>query len=140
MAGSLIQFAKSDASAYIVNLANQQGRLIMKRAFLSTFIGASALTLGLSVLPATATTTTAPADPTVPSATTTDPVNPAPAVDTTENDDLDEADAAGDRDFDWGWLGLLGLIGLAGLTRKHDEPVARYREPDEVSSSSNPRY
>jgi len=23
-------------------------------------------------------------------------------------------DETGDRDFDWGWLGLLGLAGLAG--------------------------
>jgi hypothetical protein len=40
-----------------------------------------------------------------------------------------------DRDFSWGWLGLLGLIGLAGLTRKREDP-ARYRDPNDVSSSS----
>ena len=42
----------------------------------------------------------------------------------------------GDRDFDWGWLGLIGLAGLAGLARKREEPV-RYREPNEVVSSSS---
>ncbi|MBW4617961.1 MAG: WGxxGxxG-CTERM domain-containing protein [Cyanosarcina radialis HA8281-LM2] len=40
-----------------------------------------------------------------------------------------------DNDFNWGWLGLLGLIGLAGLARKREEPT-RYRDPNEVSSSS----
>ncbi|HEY9874161.1 MAG TPA: WGxxGxxG family protein [Candidatus Obscuribacterales bacterium] len=41
----------------------------------------------------------------------------------------------GDRDFDWGWLGLLGLAGLAGLAKKREEPV-RYREHNEVTSST----
>ena len=36
----------------------------------------------------------------------------------------------GDRDFDWGWLGLIGLAGLAGLAKgKRSEPVA-YRDPN----------
>lgn len=40
----------------------------------------------------------------------------------------------GDRDFDWGWLGLLGLAGLAGLSRKREEAV-RYTEPNEMKLS-----
>ena len=27
----------------------------------------------------------------------------------------------GDRDWDWGWLGLLGLLGLAGLRGRSDD-------------------
>ncbi|MBW4638093.1 MAG: WGxxGxxG-CTERM domain-containing protein [Gloeocapsa sp. UFS-A4-WI-NPMV-4B04] len=46
--------------------------------------------------------------------------------------------ATGDRDFDWGWLGLLGLAGLAGLARKNEEPV-RYRDPD-TASRTGTRY
>lgn len=39
------------------------------------------------------------------------------------------ADDTGDRDFDWGWLGLLGLAGLAGLAgNKRREPTV-YRDP-----------
>ena len=41
-----------------------------------------------------------------------------------------------DNDFDWGWLGLLGLGGLAGLAgRKREEPV-RYRDSNEVGSTT----
>ncbi len=39
----------------------------------------------------------------------------------------------GDRDFDWGWLGLLGLAGLAGLAKKKEQPVT-YREPEVTST------
>lgn len=105
----------------------------MRHNFFSKFLGASVLTLGLTLsanLPASATT--APPTDTVPPADTTAPA-PIDATDDIET----EAD---DDGFDWGWLGLLGLIGLAGLARKEDDRVARYREPDEVSSSSNPRY
>lgn len=102
----------------------------MANTFLAKLVGVSALALGLTVLPSTLPASATATDPAAP--TTTDaPVNTAPAD---VNDDVE-----GDRDFDWGWLGLLGLIGLAGLTRKNDETVTRYREPDEVSSSG-PRY
>jgi hypothetical protein len=102
----------------------------MANTFLAKLVGVSALALGLTVLPSTL-----PA-----SATATDPAAPTTTgapVDATAPADVD--DVEGDRDFDWGWLGLLGLIGLAGLTRKHDDTVTRYREPDEVSSPG-PRY
>lgn len=49
--------------------------------------------------------------------------------------DVSNTDNTGDRDFDWGWLGLLGLAGLAGLARKREEPV-RYREREEVTTST----
>ncbi len=51
----------------------------------------------------------------------------------TTQDSTTQTQNTGDRDFDWGWLGLLGLAGLAGLAKKKEEPV-RYREP-EVSST-----
>jgi hypothetical protein len=110
------------------------GYLTMANTFLAKLVGVSALALGLTVLPSTLPASATATDPAAP--TTTDaPVNTAPAdIDNDVDDDVD-----GDRDFDWGWLGLLGLIGLAGLTRKHDDTVTRYREPDEVSSSG-PRY
>ena len=55
---------------------------------------------------------------------------------TAPNSDVSNTDSttSGDRDFDWGWLGLIGLAGLAGLAKKKEEPV-RYREPNEVTSS-----
>lgn len=56
-------------------------------------IGAGVISLSLAVLPLTLP---ASAQDAAPGAT---------AVETEQ----------GDRDFDWGWLGLLGLIGLAGL-------------------------
>ncbi|MCL1473885.1 WGxxGxxG family protein [Argonema antarcticum] len=95
----------------------------MKRSNLSKAVGAGILSLSLAtlpvVLPASAQTDTTPNR----TNTTTDYNNRSQGVDAER----------GDRDFDWGWLGLLGLIGLAGLARpKREEPV-RYREPDEVS-------
>ncbi len=95
----------------------------MKRSNLSKAVGAGLLSLSLAtlpaVLPASAQTNTSPNR----TNTTTDYNNRSQGT----NSDR------GDRDFDWGWLGLLGLAGLAGLARpKREEPV-RYREPDEVS-------
>ncbi|MDX2213888.1 MAG: WGxxGxxG family protein [Oculatellaceae cyanobacterium bins.114] len=109
----------------------------MQHNFLSKILGASVLALGLTIA------THLPA-----SATTAPPTDTAPSVDTTApapidaNTDVDTDTDAEDDGFDWGWLGLLGLIGLAGLNRKNDDRVARYREPDEVgsSTSSGPRY
>jgi len=36
---------------------------------------------------------------------------------------INTAETQGDRDFDWGWLGLLGLLGLAGLRggQRHED-------------------
>jgi hypothetical protein len=93
----------------------------MKLSNLTKLAGASVLTLSLTVLSLGA---------------------PGLAQDTTVTDDTlntTETEVEGDRDFDWGWLGLLGLIGLAGLARKNDEPATRYREPDEVGRPST-RY
>ncbi|MBD2184921.1 WGxxGxxG family protein [Aerosakkonema funiforme] len=99
----------------------------MKSSKLSKVVGASLLSLSLvtlpAVLPASAQTNTSPNSTDRTTDTTTDYNNNRQGVDY----------RTGDRDFDWGWLGLLGLIGLAGLARpKREEPV-RYREPDEVS-------
>jgi hypothetical protein len=92
----------------------------MKLSNLTKLAGASVLTLSLTVLSLGA---------------------PGLAQDatTTTDDTTIETEVEGDRDFDWGWLGLLGLIGLAGLARKNEEPATRYREPDEASRPST-RY
>ncbi len=98
----------------------------MKRSNLSTLFGASAIGLSLAILPlslpVSAQSDTAPGTTTAPDTTTTTPVQGTDNVNT------------GDRDFDWGWLGLIGLAGLAGLSRKHEEPT-RYRDPDVVSTT-----
>ncbi|HEY9690770.1 MAG TPA: WGxxGxxG family protein [Oculatellaceae cyanobacterium] len=52
---------------------------------------------------------------------------------TTTQDSTTQTESTGDRDFDWGWLGLLGLAGLAGLAKKKEQPV-RYREPEVTST------
>lgn len=98
----------------------------MKRSNLSKLIGASAIGLGIAMLPlsmpVSAQTDTAPGT-TAPDATTqTAPIQGTEDVNT------------GDRDFDWGWLGLIGLAGLAGLSRKSEEPT-RYRDPDPVGTT-----
>ena len=85
----------------------------MKRSDLSKAIGAGIIAAGLAIvpanLPASAQTNTAPGT----NGTTTT---------TTPSSDVYRAE--GDRDFDWGWLGLLGLSGLFGLMpRKHTETV-----------------
>lgn len=91
---------------------------------ISKFIAAGVLATSVAVIPlnspASAQTNTAPNN------TTTTDTAPRQGVDNTYRD----------NDFDWGWLGLLGLVGLAGLAgRKRDEP-ARYRDPNEVSSTT----
>jgi MYXO-CTERM domain-containing protein len=94
----------------------KKGEFQMKRFHVFNAIGASVLAATLAIatsMPANAQT------------------------DTTTNTTTATEDA-GDRDFDWGWLGLLGLAGLAGLARKPEEP-ARYRDPNEVSSTTT-RY
>lgn len=88
---------------------------------LTKLVSASALSLGLAVLPATiasATTTT----------TGTDPIDPT--IEVREED----------NNFDWGWLGLLGLLGLAGLAGRKEEPT-RYREPEVTTrTTGSDRY
>ncbi len=98
----------------------------MKRSNLSKLIGASALGLGIAVLPLSMPVS-AQTD-TSPGATTPDTTTQTAPVQGTENVNT------GDRDFDWGWLGLIGLAGLAGLSRKSEEPT-RYRDPDPVGTT-----
>ena len=98
----------------------------MKRSNISKFVGAGVLTLGMAVMPLimpasaqTDTTGTTGTTETTGTATTQGTAN----VET------------GDRDFDWGWLGLLGLGGLAGLAgKKNSEPTA-YRDPNTVGTT-----
>jgi hypothetical protein len=116
----------------------------MQHNFLAKIVSASVLALGLTVfhnLPASATAapptdTVPPADTTAPDLTAPDATAPLNAPEAT-----DEVEVETENDgFDWGWLGLLGLIGLAGLSRKNDDRVTRYREPDEVGTGSSTRY
>lgn len=104
----------------------------MKRSNLSKFVGVGIIALGVAVmplnLPASAQTDTA-----APS-TTGDAMQSPATGDAMGNDrTADVAGEQGDRDFDWGWLGLLGLGGLAGLT-KRNEP-ARYQDPNVVGTT-----
>jgi MYXO-CTERM domain-containing protein len=99
----------------------------MKISNLSKLIAAGVLSASVAVLPlnlpASAQTNTGTGSTTDTTTTTT----PRQGVDNTYRTD---------DGFDWGWLGLLGLVGLAGLIpRKHEEPT-RYRDPNEVSSTT----
>lgn len=101
----------------------------MKHSNLSKILGSGVLALSLAVLPSTlpasAQTSTSPTTTTTsPTTTTTDP-NTSTTTTTYRTE--------GDRDFDWGWLGLLGLAGLAGL-RRREEPT-RYRDPNAVGTT-----
>ncbi len=87
----------------------------MKRSFLSKFVGAGVLSLSVAVMPLT-----------LPASAQTD-AGAGTTGDTTQTQGTQYAET-GDRDFDWGWLGLLGLAGLAGLA-KRNEPV-RYQDPN----------
>ena len=97
----------------------------MKISTLSKIAGASVLALSLTTLPASAQTNTTPGTT---SGTTTDNTQ-------TTGTDATTTTTNGDRDFDWGWLGLIGLAGLAGLAGKRREEPTRYREPDNVSTT-----
>ncbi len=92
----------------------------MKRSNLSTLIGASAIGLSLAILPIVPVS--AQTDTTPGTTTTTEPVQG------TNNAEQ------GDRDFDWGWLGLIGLAGLAGLSRKQEAPTV-YSDPNVASTT-----
>ena len=90
----------------------------MKLSNLSKTVGASVLCLSLVTLPSNLP---AFAQATSPDTTGNPKGDPPP---TQEN-----GGETGDRDFDWGWLGLLGLAGLAGLAgNKRREPTV-YRDP-----------
>lgn len=92
----------------------------MKISNVSKLIGAGVLAASVAVvpfnLPASAQVDTAPDATTVPGA--------------------DVADTNYDNDFDWGWLGLLGLAGLAGLAGRKRNTEVRYRDADEVGSTT----
>lgn len=101
----------------------------MKRSDLSKVVGAGVLGLSLALVPLTMPSYAQTGG----SGTTTD------GTGTTSTTQTGTDATTGDRDFDWGWLGLLGLAGLAGLAGgKRQEPV-RYREPDEVGRTGT-RY
>lgn len=97
----------------------------MNRFSLSKFIGISVLSLSISILP-----TMLPAS----AQSNTDPSGnmnaPGERV----------AGESGDRDFDWGWLGLFGLLGLAGLKGgKKQETTTQYRDPNTVGTRPSTR-
>ena len=94
----------------------------MKHSNLSKIVGAGVLSLSMAILPLTM-----PASAQTGTGTGTTETAPSTTGDTMQNQGTDSAER-GDRDFDWGWLGLIGLAGLAGLARKREEPV-RYRDP-----------
>lgn len=79
----------------------------MKRLNLPKVVGAGIVAVGLTLMPLT---------------------SPATAQNSADSNTIAQAetssDQEGDRDFDWGWLGLLGLAGLAGL-RKQDSTEYR---------------
>jgi hypothetical protein len=110
---------RSQVDTVVNNFATDQENIIMKNN-LSKMVGASILTLGMTILPLTI-----PAQ----AQTTTDPTINNPNAPTTR--------VYEDRGFDWGWLGLLGLLGLAGLAgrKRNDEPT-RYRDPNAVGTST----
>ena len=97
----------------------------MKKSNLPKFVGSAVLALSMAIMPLT-----------LPASAQTDTTSPGTGGttqgtgtgDAMGNDrSADVAGEQGDRDFDWGWLGLLGLAGLAGLA-KRNEPV-RYQDP-----------
>jgi len=96
----------------------------MKFSNVSKFVSASAIAASVAVLPLTLPAVAQTGDTTTGDTTTT--TAPTTGVYDTQED----------NDFDWGWLGLLGLLGLGGLAgRKNSEP-ARYRDPEEVGSTT----
>lgn len=95
----------------------------MKRSNLSKFVGAGILTLSVAVLPLS-----------LPASAQTDTTSPGTGDAMGNDATADVAGEQGDRDFDWGWLGLLGLAGLAGLA-KRNEPV-RYQDPNVAGTTT----
>lgn len=103
----------------------------MKNSNLSKLMSAGVLAASVALVPMTLPAS-AQTDNSAPGTTNTAP----DTTTTTPSQGVNNADYEGDRDFNWGWLGLLGLAGLAGLGgRKNDERVA-YRDPNEATSST----
>jgi len=98
----------------------------MQRSTLSKFVGAGFVALGLTLAPLSLSASAQ-------GTTTNDPATTLDQNTTPPGERV--ATEQGDRDFDWGWLGLLGLIGLAGLKggKKHDDS-AGYRDSSSVRS------
>lgn len=91
----------------------------MKYSTISKLVGAGILTAGLAIAPLTL------------------PATAQNSVDSnTDTSEETVPGEQGDRDFDWGWLGLLGLIGLAGL-RKQDS--TEYRNPNSTDTRATHR-
>lgn len=106
----------------------------MKRNSLAKFVGATVLTLSLAIAPSlSASAQTGGTGGTGTGTTGTDTTGTG-----TTGTNI-RTNQAGDRDFDWGWLGLLGLAGLAGLARKNDDHAVRYRDPNETTNPTS-RY
>lgn len=99
----------------------------MKLSNLSKFVGAGVIALSMAAMPIIL-----PVSAQTDSTGTTDTTG-----DAMQNQGTDNVDT-GDRDFDWGWLGLLGLGGLAGLA-KRSEPV-RYQDPNPVGGTGTTGY
>lgn len=91
----------------------------MQRHFIQ-LLGAGTVALGIALAPVMSASAQTPE--------TDDTVTEAPVTETIDAAEIEVAEE-GDRDFDWGWLGLLGLTGLAGLARKPKERIV-YREPE----------
>ncbi|MEW5860263.1 MAG: WGxxGxxG family protein [Cyanobacteriota bacterium] len=95
----------------------------MKNSNLSKLVGAGVLAASVALVPMT-----------LPASAQTDTT--APDTTAVPQQGVNNVGYEGDRDFNWGWLGLLGLAGLAGLAgRKNHEPTA-YRDPNEATSST----
>ncbi|HEY9692700.1 MAG TPA: WGxxGxxG family protein [Oculatellaceae cyanobacterium] len=123
----------SDITTYLAAGKNFSGcrrgeSFNMKRTTLSKFVGAGVLSMGLAMgtlaMPSYAQTGSGTGTGT---GTDTTTGTTQTTVDNTQQ---------GDRDFDWGWLGLLGLLGLAGLAKKTNHEPTRYREPGEVNTGT----
>lgn len=101
----------------------------MKIHRLSKFVGISVLSLSIGILPLMLPTSAQ------------NNTEPGTSTDNNTNDPGEmAADESGDRDFDWGWLGLIGLAGLAGLKGgKKQEATTQYRDPNTVGSRSSTR-
>lgn len=108
----------------------------MKLSNLSKFVGAGVIALSMAampiILPVSAQTDSTGTTGTTGATGTTGTTGDAMQNQGTENVNT------GDRDFDWGWLGLLGLGGLAGLA-KRSEPV-RYQDPNPVGGTGTTGY
>jgi MYXO-CTERM domain-containing protein len=96
---------------------------------LSQITGATLLTLGLAILPATLP---ASAQTDTTGTTTTDTIDATGTADNT----ADQATDGNYADGDWGLLGLLGLFGLFGRRSHSDEPTA-YQDPATTRSTTN---